>query len=228
MQRVLITGATSGIGLAAARAFLSAGHAVWLHGRTREKAKKAAAQLQNLGGECTPVWADLEDEAQVNALCGQLPEQLDIFISNAGGRVAAGNNGFRQALETNLVSALTLSREAARRGANSIVFTGSIRGFVHGASGAEYSAAKGGLQAMCAALALELAPTTRVNAVAPGFTQTPLHAGGEARLTKEAANTPLGRVISPEEVANAILFLALAGGITGAVLAVDGGRSLYR
>lgn len=232
-KRVLVTGASSGIGQACAQAFLEQGSRVALHYHTgsvqalaTHHPKSAVAIRGDLATErgCVAVV-----EGAVQAL-----GSLDVLVGSAGiWRVAPISEVTSAALEEifriNLFSLFYLVREAlpALGSGSSIVFLGSTAGLRGEASHSPYAATKGAIQTLCYSLAEELAPRTRVNVVAPGWVRTPMT---EATLTRERAaritvGVPLQRIADPQDVANAVLFLASEGArhITGEVLSVSGG-----
>lgn len=238
-KRVLVTGATRGIGRAAAAAFLAAGARVAVNGRTDGSVAAALAALDRTGravaapGDvATAAGCEAVVELAVAGLGG-----LDVLVNSAGIGWAGPVESFDEAawdatLDVNLKGTFFCVRAALpalRESRGNVVNLGSGAG-VMGVSGlAVYCAAKGGVVNMTRALACEWAPFgIRVNAVAPTFARTRMTQGlladAELRRRLEEA-TPLGRFVEPEEVAAAILFLAgdAASMITGHVLPVDGG-----
>jgi len=235
----LVTGAASGIGLATADALARAGASVIVSDLDGDAATAAAAEIA--GAEATTL--DVADEARIVAVFADVAERqgrLDILVNNAG--VGARQPAMEMPRETwdrvldiNLTGTFLCSREAAKamlpaaRGA--IVNVASIMGLVGGGlyPNAAYHASKAGIVNLTRALALEWARAgIRVNAVAPTFALTPLTEKllGETGMAARIENvTPMGRLVEPEEVAAAILFLAsdAAGMITGHTLPVDGG-----
>ena len=228
MASVLITGGSRGIGAAAVRAFAARGDRVtFLYEKHHAAAQAVAAETG-----ATAICADVADEAAVAAAFAGL-EELDVLINNAGichygllsqtpqavwDRIFAVN--VRGAyLCTNAAMPLFLKR---RRGA--IINVSSMWGQV-GASCEAYSASKGAILALTKALAKELGPSgIRVNAVAPGVILTDMvaHVDPEV-LDSLREETPLERNGRPEDVANAMVYLAGAEFITGQILPVNGG-----
>jgi Dehydrogenases with different specificities (related to short-chain alcohol dehydrogenases) len=157
-------------------------------------------------------------------------EHIDVLV-NAAGTVSRSKpvttENFRHTLQINLVSLFLCCTLARERGAKAIVNVGSMQGLQHCARTADYAASKAGVHNLTVSLAREYAPECRVNAVAPGFTKTGMHAGMQERLDAEAAKTPLQRYAEPKEVAEVIRFLAgeQSGFVTGEVVTVDGGRN---
>ena len=229
MASVLITGGSRGIGAAAVRAFAARGDRVTV---LYEK-HHAAAQAVAAETGATAICADVADEAAVAAAFAGL-EELDVLINNAGichygllsqtpqavwDRIFAVN--VRGAyLCTNAAMPLFLKR---RRGA--IINVSSMWGQVGASCEAAYSASKGAILALTKALAKELGPSgIRVNAVAPGVILTDMvaHVDPEV-LDSLREETPLERNGRPEDVANAMVYLAGAEFITGQILPVNGG-----
>jgi NAD(P)-dependent dehydrogenase (short-subunit alcohol dehydrogenase family) len=231
----LVTGATSGIGKAAAEELGRRGAEVVVHGRDIARGAAVVETIANEGGKARFVAADLSDPAQLDDLVEQAGA-VDILVNNAGIAVPAGPTAdidvatFDRIFVANvrgpffLVAAL--APKMAARGGGSIINIGSQAGQVGMSGIAAYSATKGALAAMTRSWAVEFSPAgVRVNTVAVGPVYTPI----QPRETAEAvgAGTIMGRVAEPDEIASVIAFLASpkASYITGAVVAVDGGRT---
>ncbi|HUL64827.1 MAG TPA: SDR family oxidoreductase [Burkholderiaceae bacterium] len=228
-RRVLITGATSGIGAAIARAFADAGDAVVATGGT--EAEVAAARGQN-GIDVRRL--DVRDDVAVRALVDGLGE-LDVVV-NCAGVIRRGAEHdpavFADTLDINLTGTMrvcTAARAGLKARAGCIVNTASMLSFLGGGLVPGYSASKGGVAQLTKSLAIAYAvDRIRVNAVAPGWIATPLTQALQedpARSDSIVARTPLGRWGTPEDVAGPVLFLASAAArfVTGVVLPVDGG-----
>lgn len=177
------------------------------------------------------VIADLLAPDAVEQLFTQIPE-LDVLVNNAGMVNRSKEKtieDFQKIFQLHATVPYFLSLEAKKRGVKSIVNVGSMRALEHCATTPDYSASKAALHNLTISLARTLAPETRVNAVAPGFTETKMHDGNSERLETEAKRTPLQRAATPDEIAEAIFFLAspAASFITGEILRVDGGRNFY-
>ncbi len=235
MRRVVVTGASSGIGLACARAFLQMGDAVVAHCRTNAGAVQGLAA--EFGAErVVGVRAELgEEEGCVRLL--EAAGDLDVLVHSAG----IWNDGpirglSRQTLEeifrVNTFSAYYLAREAAKRmTAGSLVFIGSTAGQRGEPGHSHYAGSKAALWGLVQSLAQELAPTVRVNLVSPGWVRTPMAAETFAqpgRLERITSAIPLRRVAEPEDVASAVVFLAdeRQRHLTGVDLPVSGGALL--
>lgn len=241
VRNVLITGASRGIGAACARRFARDGWRVALHCfQSRSVAQALAEEIRNAGGEAAVVQGDVSDPTQAAEVVARAREalgHLDAVVCNAGMALPVQlltdttDSQWRQVMGTNLDGVFYTLRAAipdmVARKAGAIVTLSSMWGVTGGSCEAPYSAAKAGVIGLTKALAKELGPSgIRVNCVAPGAICTDM----TAFLTLEdraalAEETPLGRMGTPEEVAEAVRFLAgeEARFITGQVLRVDGG-----
>ena len=233
-KTALVTGGSRGIGRAVALELGNAGAAVVVG--YRAEADEAAAVASEVGGRA--VQADVSDPEQAKALVDEAGD-IDVLVNNAGttrdGVLARMlDEDWRTVLETNLSSTFFTCRAAARgmmkRRGGAIVNISSIVG-VHGNWGqTNYAASKAGIIGFTKSLARELGSRgVRANVIAPGYVKTALTDAipEEARETM-LANTPLGRLGDPENVAAAVRFLASdeASFITGEVLLVDGGLGM--
>ncbi len=229
MKSVLITGATSGIGQAAARKFAAEGFFVYCHGSSENSDFSVVDEIEAAGSRTKKVFANMADEQEVRTMFNGI-DSLDILLNNAGTvtrKKPITPDDFRNTCEINVIAPFLCSELARERGVTSIVNTGSMRALSHCATTPDYSASKAALHNLTASLARAYAPECRVNAVAPGFTKTAMHTGNDERLEKEAAKTLLQMFADPADIAEAIYFLASekARFITGQVLVADGGRS---
>ena len=185
------------------------------------------------------VQADVAEEAEAKRLVATVLEhfgRLDVAVNNAGTtrRVpfqdldGADDELWQRILAVNLMGPWYVSRAATpalRETKGSIVNVGSVAGLIAGGSSLPYAVSKAALHHLTRTLAQALAPDVRVNAVAPGLVDTPWTAGWEAN-DAIVARTPLGRAATPDDIAEAVVFLARAQFATGQVLAVDGGLTL--
>ena len=244
----LVTGGASGIGLAAARLLAARGARVAV--LDRDEGFKAAGESTDL----YPVLADVTDDAAVRAAvaeAGRALGRLDIVVNNAGigaaGTVEDNDDAeWHRVLDVNVLgivrttrAALPLLRQAAReRGQAAIVNTCSVAAIAGLQQRALYSATKGAVYSLTLAMAADhVAEGIRVNCVTPGTADTPwvgrlLDAAPDPATERAALNArqPMGRLVSADEVAAAIAYLAspLAGATTGTALAVDGGMQGLR
>jgi NAD(P)-dependent dehydrogenase (short-subunit alcohol dehydrogenase family) len=230
----LVTGATSGIGQAAAHALGRHGAEVIVHGRDVGHGGAVVDAITADGGKARFAAADLSDLAQLDELVEQAGA-VDILVNNAGiswfGPTAELDAATFDRLFTANVRApyflvAALAPKMAARGSGSIVNLGSMAGQVGMPGGAAYGATKGALAAMTRSWAAEFSPAgVRVNAVAAGPVYTAIQTPEQAEAV--GATTIMARVAQPDEMANVIVFLASpdASYITGAVVAADGGRT---
>lgn len=240
----LVTGAASGIGLATARRLAEEGAILILADRDAAKLPAALAELTARSHHSFVL--DVTDEdgwtalaAEIEARCGR----LDILVNNAGYgtfRSIADTTlaQWRSIIAVNLDSVFLATRAllpllAKSEAGGAIVNMSSIRGLTGGANAASYCAAKGGVRLLTKATALECAALgnrVRANSIHPGHIVTPLTAAAhadEATHRMLLADVPIGRMGTPEEIADAILFLASDGSryMTGSELVVDGGST---
>jgi len=221
-KRVVVTGGTSGIGAATAARFREEGCEVSVLARTPGPGV---------------IRCDVADRQQVDAAFAQVGD-LDVLVNNAGVSVRSPAvditaDQWDQVLATNLSGAFWVARAAARRmlaGAGGVILnTASTNALVGYRYYADYNATKAGLVALTRSLALEWAPTIRVNAVCPGYVLTPMQEAEYTPAMLAAVNSriPLGRHATPEELAGLFAYLASdeAAYFTGSVIVMDGGET---
>ena len=243
-KSAIVTGSTKGIGLAIARAFVREGASVVINSRSAED---CAATAEELGRGAVAIVADLSRSDDVRRLAREGQEALgghvDVLVNNAGQpRVAPSETlpeaDYRYTLDLNLNGYFVLSQEIARgmlaRGSGVIVNISSMNGTQPFPQRLAYCVSKAGLNMMTKVMAIEWATRgVRVNAIAPGYVETEFIQGlsrkGILDMDRLARRTPMGRLGSPDEIAEAAVFLASPGAsfITGEILTVDGGWSSY-
>jgi len=238
----LVTGASQGIGWDIAQALVVAGAKVAVAARTEEKLALLVGELEAAGGEAIAVKMDVADAEQVKAAFKQVIDKfgrLDILVNNAaitrdGLAVRMKADDWDAVIRTNLTGAHLCIQQALgtmmRARAGRIINVSSVVAQMGNAGQANYVAAKAGLIGLTKAIAMEIASRNiTVNAVAPGFIETPMTDVLSDKVKEELkARIPLGRLGVPRDVAAAIVFLASdeAAYITGHVLDINGGMYL--
>ena len=229
MSTVLITGGSRGIGAAAVAGFASRGDRVFF---LYEKNHAAAKQVAAATG-ATPICCDVADEAQVRQAFSQIGE-VDVLVCNAGichyGLMSMmSGETWDRIFEVNVKGIYHCVKEAMpgflKKQKGCVITVSSMWGQVGASCEAAYSASKGAVVALTKALAKELGPSgVRVNCVAPGVILTDMCANVAPEILAEMAEeAPVGRNGKPEDVAQAMLYLADAEFITGQILPVNGG-----
>jgi meso-butanediol dehydrogenase/(S,S)-butanediol dehydrogenase/diacetyl reductase len=236
-KRVLITGGAQGIGKAAVMRFLEEGSQVVVLDKNADGLRKLEGEIQGLSGIFQ---TDVADAASVEEAFQKIDEMiggLDVLVNNAGISLRHAflditPGEWQSVMETNLWGVFYVAQGAARRmlaqGGGVILNMGSTNGLMGYHLYADYNASKAGVIELTRSMALELAPTVRVNAVCPGYILTPMQ---EAEYTPEMlreceAKIPLRRLGKPDEVAALFAFLASddARFITGGCFVIDGGE----
>ena len=240
----IVTGAAKGIGWGIAKIFVEEGAKVAVVDWDEENGRKTAAELKAAGGETIFIKCDVSNPDEVQAMTEktmQTYQRIDVLVNNAGVGVYksfmdASMADWDRALGVNLKGQVYCSRQAVpqmqKQGKGAIVNISSVHAFQTVNGVAPYATSKGGVFALTHAMAIDLAPTIRVNAIAPGWVYTPLiqsifdsyddPAGQRKEVERRALMKRIGR---PEEIGHAAAFLASdeASFITGTQLFVDGG-----
>jgi len=241
-QVVVVTGGTSGIGLGTAKAFAAQGAAVYVTGRRQETLDAA---VQEIGGDVTGVRGDMSVLADLDRLYDTVQQkhpQIDVLFANAGGGDfaplgAITEEHYQRTFDTNVKGVLFTVQKAlpVLRDGASIILTSSTTGTAGTANFSVYSASKAAVRNFARSWILDLRDRNiRVNVISPGLTETAgltdLFGGGEqAESVKDQVigAIPSGRIGQPEDIANAVLFLASrdSGFVNGIELFVDGGMN---
>ena len=234
----------TGIGRAAALAFAEAGNKIVVAGRREDAGQELATELRALGAEAEFIRADVRHEGEVRAMIDQTVTRfgrLDAAVNNAGTEGHPGPvteqsaDSYAETFDTNVLGTLLSMKHELRvmvaQGSGSIINISSTYGHLGARGASVYSASKHAVEGLTRSAALEVAGSgVRVNAVAPGPTETAMlnrFTGSAERKAGLVAGVPMQRVGEPDEVANAIVFLASqkSSFTTGQVLSIDGGKS---
>lgn len=244
----ILTGASSGIGRAAALLFAREGAAIVATARRATELEELASQIRSEGGRARVVAGDVRDEVHAAALVETAASTfggLDIALNNAGTLGELGPapemsfENWRNVIDVNLTSAFLGARKQipamVARGGGSIIFTSSFVGTNAGVPGmSAYAASKAGLEGLAKTLAAEFGPSgVRVNTLLPGGTQTAMAPSAESQAEwRDWAISlhALKRFAEPEEIARAAVFMASehASFMTGSSICIDGGASINR
>ena len=237
MRAALVTGGSKRIGAAICRALAAEGTAVAIHcNRSVDEAVSLAAELEAAGSQAAVVEADLSDPSQVTSLVERAAADigpLDLLVNNASlfeydDLASLDPERYLRHQAINALAPLLLIREFASQAPESGAAVVNILDQKLSNPNPDYlsyTASKQALGGLTSALAQQLAPNVRVNGVAPGLTLPSAHASAEAFAEVHGSN-PLARGVRPEDIAEAVIYLARAAAITGVVLHVDGGEHL--
>lgn len=238
-KTAIVTGAGVGIGRGIALALAKEGYNIVVADINQENCQKVANEILNLGVKSLAVKCDVSSSADVAQLFNQAVkefERVDVLVNNAGiypfvSFEKMQESDWDKVINVNLKSIFLCSKEASKimPEGGRIIDVSSIASLVGFSGLVHYCASKGGVNGMIRALALEMAPKKiTVNAVAPGAIQTPGAQGTEESQKQMVATIPLKRIGQPEDIANAVVFLASekSSYITGQVIVVDGGWTI--
>ena len=245
---VIVTGAGTGVGAAAAKRLAGGGARVIVnYSRSRDAAEATAAACREAGGEAVAVRGDVASDEDCRRLAGEAIShwgRIDGLINNAGTTVFRGGDDFdaltledfQRVYAVNVVGAFQMTRAVApqmkKQGRGSIVNTSSIAGVMGVGSSIAYAASKGAMNTLTLSLARTLAPEIRVNTVAPGFItgrwwREKMGDGYDKMVANVEASTPLKRAGTPEDMAAAAVWLLVGDvNITGEILISDAGMHL--
>lgn len=232
----MITGSSSGIGMATARLAKKYGAKVILHGRTEsEKLKKLAKELKS-----DYIFCDVSEKEAVDRAIAEIlkkVKKIDALVNCAGTAsrerlLESTDESWLNLFKINVLGTVHFCQavipKMQKKKYGRIVNVASIRAYENTSGRPAYSASKAAIVNLTSTLAKDFAPTIAVKAVAPGFTETPMSKIWDEQVWKQVKSALLGRVGQPKEIAEAILFLASdrASFITGQTILVDGGYSI--
>lgn len=242
----IVAGAASGIGRAAARGLAWQGSRVALVDANADGLATLEGELRANGHECLSLAGDLTDERTVSFVVSETVRAfgpIDVLVNSVGLDLAAtveqtSVDDWARVMQGNAGVAFLLARATVTscNDGSAIVNVASASGLVPIAGHAAYNASKAAVIALTRSMAIDLAPRVRVNCVCPGAVNTPMlqafistSADPVAAAGRIVARYPLARIAEPEEIAEVVVFLAspAASFVTGATVAVDGGRSLH-
>ena len=238
MKTALVTGASGVIGSACAFALANKGYALGLqYNLHQERIQKLLNKLPD-GTSAAAVFADISNEKDVSRLYRTIEMRLgliDLLVNCAGVALPQkvlldiDESDIDHVFSVNVKGAMLLTKASIphmlKKGSGAIIHISSMWGITGASCEAVYSSSKAAVNGFVKSMAKELAPSNvRVNAVAPGLVRSPMNASlSEKDILSFQQDTPLGQLVSPEQVAEAVCYLAEADMVTGQILSVDGG-----
>lgn len=241
-QVALVTGGGTGIGRATALLFAKEGAGIAVnYSKSQAKAEEVAKLGHEMGVKAVALKADVSKDGEARAMVEKVVAEfgrLDILVNNAGftrridhkNLEALTEEIWDRTFDVNLKGAFYCARAAIpvmkRQGGGSIINIASIAGLTGFGSSIAYCASKAGMISLTKSLARAFSPEIRVNAVAPGFVETGFVNWEQEIIERSRRTNPLGRNFQPEDVAEAVLFLATASALTGQTIMVDGGVTI--
>jgi 3-oxoacyl-[acyl-carrier protein] reductase len=237
----LVTGGGTGIGRGVSEALARGGVKVAVnYSQSKEGAEEVVRHIVAAGGVAEPIKASVASEADVRHMMEQIEREfgrLDLVVNNAGWSTRVPHERLEdltdeiwdRTLNTNLRGAFYCARAALpllkKQSGSSIVNIASVAGISGMGSSIVYAASKAAMLSMTKSLARALAPDVRVNAVAPGFVRTRFANWPSSAFDEGEEQSPLGRLATPDDIAEAVIFLARSEAITGETIVVDGGTT---
>lgn len=237
----LVTGGGTGIGRGVSEALAREGVKVAVnYSQSKEGAEEVVRHIVAAGGVAEPMQASVARESDVVRMIGEIEREfgrLDLVVNNAGWSTRIPHDRLEdltdeiwdRTLNTNLRGAFYCARAALpllrKQSGSSIVNIASVAGITGMGSSVVYAASKAAMLSMTRSLARALAPEVRVNAVAPGFVRTRFANWPSSAFDEGEEQSPLGRLATPEDIAEAVIFLAKSPAITGETILVDGGTT---
>ncbi|MFK5688089.1 SDR family NAD(P)-dependent oxidoreductase [Ornithinimicrobium sp. LYQ92] len=243
-RTALVTGATRGLGRAFATALAEAGADIVVHGRDADLAAEVAEEIRGLGRTATVVLGDLTDSAGVRDVVAEATAAgpVDVLVNNAGACIhrpalEVTDEEWAHVLDTNVTALWRMSQavgaQMVERGSGTIVNVGSISAMIVNRPQFQpaYNASKAAVHQLTRSLAAEWAPSgVRVNALAPGYIKTDMSPVDEPQYRRMwIEDSAMRRYATPDELGGAMVFLAsdASSFVTGSVLVIDGGYTLY-
>ncbi|MFK5583074.1 SDR family NAD(P)-dependent oxidoreductase [Serinicoccus sp. LYQ131] len=243
-RTALVTGATRGLGRAFATALAEAGADIVVHGRDADLAAEVAEEIRGLGRTATVVLGDLTDSAGVRDVVAEATAggPVDVLVNNAGACIhrpalEVTDEEWAHVLDTNVTALWRMSQavgaQMVERGSGTIVNVGSISAMIVNRPQFQpaYNASKAAVHQLTRSLAAEWAPSgVRVNALAPGYIKTDMSPVDEPQYRRMwIEDSAMRRYATPDELGGAMVFLAsdASSFVTGSVLVIDGGYTLY-